>query len=202
MGSGISTLDNYNRQSEAGLITSKRQQKIREQRGTFLRRGIIYQKCSIEKTIISVETILDRHNQFREEFAASPVNKFFEDYLISHFSKISNSSCLLAVELLKRCLVKHIYKKHDIIQIEGENSKKLTLFEKGEAYCSINKNRIREIKCPLTYNEWLVSGAEKDRDIDCGPVGEMEMLYDVAPTPNVKVTSDTCTVWSLSRTEL
>ncbi len=202
MGSGVSTLDNYNRQCEAGLIMSKRPKKIRQQRGTYLRRGIIYQKCIIDTTMTSVERILDRHNQFREEFAASPVNKYFEDYLILHFSSISNASCLLAIELLKRCLVKHIYKKHDIIQIEGENSKKLILFEKGEAYCSINKTRIREIKCPLTYNEWLVSGAEKDRDIDCGPVGEMEMVYDVALTPNVKVTSDACTAWLLSRQEM
>ena len=158
MGNGQS-IANYERQLAAAASESKRESHLKNLRGKRGRRGLIYTPVK-QGLLQDVDEIMIRHNEFRDIFNNSPVSEFCHEFFTSHFNKIYQSSCPLAVELLGRCLVKHSYPRHSIILNEGQHSQRLLFFEKGEAYSSINKQRVRDIKCPVTYHEWLIQGGK------------------------------------------
>jgi hypothetical protein len=143
-----------------------------------------------------LEEIISRgEQQDMAKFLHDLIEKSFNTY----FSLTNHMRCNLSIDLLRSAFVKETFQSHETIQKEGECPCSMRVFEKGKVYCSLNKKCIRNLKCPVTYGEWLEDGGNANSNLDCGPCGPLDLLYDVASRPNVRVMTEAATSWQLLR---
>ena len=106
----------------------------------------------------------------------------------------------VSLEVFKMALRKEEHlERYAPLQKEGDNIRKMYIVERGAAHVSLRKHKIRSLKAPVTYLEWLETGGEEHRSLDCGPINEMQLMYDSEASPNVRATSDQATLWNLYR---
>jgi len=175
---------------------------LEDRESSVIRRGrrtMLYMK-RLSGDLMDVRAVLNRGEKNRElhsELVENISDRSFTEF----YSLFNEQKNTLLIDLLKRAMDVEEHEQFSAIQKEGINPQKMYIIEKGNAYSSVNKRCVRRLKCPMTYLEWLDQGGQAVSGIDCGPWGEIELLFDPAPSPNIRCTSDKCTTWSLTRTD-
>jgi CRP-like cAMP-binding protein len=173
---------------------------VREEKdeGIKYRRPQVYCK-SAQPSVTHLTELMERAEEHvfdNEELVEERLNTA----LRRHMALFRPVECSVMFELFKMALVKEDFDEpYACMQSEGLNARKMSIVEKGKAHMSLRKHPVRSLKAPVTYTEWLAMGGDSTTSLDCGPYGEMELLFDVPATPNLRATTKHATLWSLYR---
>lgn len=163
------------------------------------RRVLVYEPFQ-EGDVVFLREMLQRSDRLSDKFMNKEMLMNKLSKVTENFNALTNEeSCDLLTNLCKAALTPESKEQYALLQREGVNGRNMVMIETGKAHLSIKKKAVRYLKTPVTYIEWIEQGGDAVSDLDCGPYGFMELLYDQGPAPNVRATTEKLTLWRIVR---